>query len=132
VTIRYLNTDLDLIGPSDLTRLAAAFKGRGVASLHLDRGADGLWRATFETERQYTEPDANIAEMLGAVEALAGSAADDWRACTLREFNIGYDCGREPHAFNQALSLPTLRRMVDAGAALRVTLYPADCTESDC
>ena len=115
MAIRYLNTDLDLVGPNDLTRLAAVLESRGVASLHLDRGADGLWRATFETERQYPEPDANIAEMLDVIEALAGPAADDWRACTLREFNIGYDCGREPFAFNQGLSLPILRRMVDAG-----------------
>ena len=126
MAIHYLNTDLDLKGPNDLTRLAEAFESRGIHALHLARGDDGLWYATFETERKYTEPEPNIADMLGALEALEGPPADDWWACTLREFNIGYDCGREPHAFNQGLSLPVLRRMVDAGAALRVTLYPEE------
>jgi hypothetical protein len=132
MTIRYLNTDLDLLGPTDLTRLAAALQGHGLCALHLERGGDGLWRATFETERQYTEPEQTIGDILDAFDALAGPAASDWWACTLREFNIGYDCGREPHAFNQGLSLPTLRRIVDAGVALRVTLYPEESPKPDC
>jgi hypothetical protein len=80
MAIHYLNTDLDLMGAGDLTRLAAALESRGVCALHLECGADSLWRATFETERQHTEPDANIAKMLGVVEALVGAVADDWWA----------------------------------------------------
>ncbi len=41
-----------------------------------------------------------------------------------REFNIGYDCGAEPWAFNQGLSAHLLGRMATAGASLRVTIYP--------
>ena len=42
----------------------------------------------------------------------------------LREFNIGYDCGEEPWAFNQGLSAETLRRVAAVKASLRWTLYP--------
>jgi hypothetical protein len=129
MVISYLNTDLDLMSPNDLTRLAAALENRGVHSLHVAHGSDGMWRASFEAEKQYTEPDANIADICGAVEGLVSPVADDWWACTGREFNIGYQCGHEPYSFNQELSLATLRRIVEAGAALRITLYRSESAD---
>lgn len=122
--ITYLNTDLDLVSDDDPTPLASALESGGVFPLHITRGEDGQWYATFETEEQYSEPEANIAAMLAAVESLDASLRSVWAGCSLREFNIGYDCGLEPWAFNQGLSSETLRRMSAAGASLRVTLYP--------
>ena len=122
--ITYLNTDLDLISDSDLTALASALETGGVFPLHVTRGEDGRCYATFETDEQHTEPEANIAAMLTVVESLDASLRSVWAGCSLREFNIGYDCGLEPWAFNQGLSSETLRRIAAAGASLRVTLYP--------
>jgi hypothetical protein len=123
-TICYLNTDLDLISAEDLTVLAAAFEGGGVPPLHVTQGADGLWYATFETSAQFAEPEPNIAAILAIVESLARPLRSLWDECTRREFNIGYDCGDEPWAFNQGLPADLLGRMAAAGASLRVTLYP--------
>lgn len=123
-TICYLNTDLDLTSADDLTALAAAFEAAGVFSLHVTRGEDGLWYACFETDEQYTEPEPNIAAMLAVVESLAPPLRSVWAGCSRREFNIGYDCGLEPWAFNQGLSAGLLVRIAAAGASLRVTLYP--------
>jgi hypothetical protein len=122
--ISYLNTDLDLTSADDLTALAAAFEAAGVFPLHLTRREDGLWYACFETDEQHTEPEPNIAAMLAVVESLAPPLRPVWAACSRREFNIGYDCGLEPWAFNQGLSAELLGRMAAAGASLRVTLYP--------
>ena len=122
--ITYLNTDLDLISDSDLTALASALETGGVFPLHVTRGEDGRWYATFETDKQHTEPEANIAAMLTVVESLDASLRSAWARCSLRVFDIGYDCGLEPWGFNQALSSETLRRIAAAGASLRVTLYP--------
>lgn len=121
---RYLNTDLDLTSPDDLTKLASAFEAAGVFPLHVTRGENGLWYATFETDEQYAEPEPNIAAMLVVVEGLAPTLKSVWAGCSLREFNIGYDCGLEPWAFNQGLSPELLGRMATAGASLRLTLYP--------
>ena len=44
--------------------------------------------------------------------------------CTTREFNLGYDCGAEPWAFNQGLSSELLGRIAAVGASLRLTIYP--------
>jgi hypothetical protein len=122
--IQYLNTDLDLVAADDLTTLAAGLEAQGVHPLHVDRHEDGLWHATFEADETYEQPEPNIAMMLAIIESLGESASRAWWTCTVREFNIGYECGSEPWAFNQEISGQTLRRVADVGAALRITLYP--------
>jgi len=122
--IRYLNTDLDLTSAGDLTALAAVFEAQGLLRLHVTHHHDGLWYATFETGEQHEEPGPNIAAMLAVVESLAEPLRAAWARCTRREFNIGYDCGGEPRAFDQGLSSHLLGRIAEAGASLRVTLYP--------
>jgi len=122
--IRYLNTDLELVASVPLDDLAVSFELLGVFPLHVTHGGDGLCDCWLETENDHDEPEANIAEMLSAIESLPAPAMKIWNDCTKREFNIGYDCGDEPWAFNQGLSNETLRRMAACGATLRVTLYP--------
>ncbi len=92
-TIEYLNTDLDLICPEDLTELGCFFEANRCSPIHVTRGDDGLWYATFETDEPYREPELSIAQLLTVVECLSGSLRSQWMACTRREFNIGYDCG---------------------------------------
>ncbi len=125
-TIRYLNTDLDLKSTEDLTALAEAFETQGVGPLHVGSGEDGLWHATFETDEQHEKPEPNIASMIAVVESLPEQLLAVWSSCTCREFNIGYDCGSNPWAFNQVLSSQLLGRMAAAGASRRITLYPPE------
>lgn len=122
--IQYLNTDLDLVAAHDLTALAADLEARGVQPLHVDRHEDGRWYATFEASETCEQPETSISLMLAIIESLGESASRIWWGCTIREFNIGYECGSEPWAFNQEISGSTLRRMANVGAALRITLYP--------
>jgi hypothetical protein len=122
--ISYLNTDLDLTSSADLTELAAAFKAAGVSPLHVTHGEDGLWYATFETDEQHDQPEPNIAAMVMVAETLQEPLRSVWSGCTRREFNIGYDCGAEPWAFNQGLSSRLLEGIAAVGASLRITLYP--------
>jgi hypothetical protein len=122
--ISFLNTDLDLVSADDLSPLAKALEAACVFPMHVTRGADGLWYAMFETQGERTEPEPCISVMLSAIESLPPAHRSTWDHCTLREFNIGYDCGDEPWAFNQGLSVALLGRMAAVGASLRVTLYP--------
>jgi hypothetical protein len=123
-TIRYLNTDLVLVSPDDLTPLVANFKAHGVYDLFVTHEQDGLWYATFETNESHEQPEPNIAAMVAVVEVLDEAQRSVWSRCTLREFNMGYDCGAEPWAFNHGLSNDLLNRIARAGASLRLTLYP--------
>jgi hypothetical protein len=122
----YLNTDLDLVAAQSLQALADALETRGVFPLHVDLGDDQQWSSTLETEEQFTQPEPNIVALLTAIEALDPQSRIQWEACAIREFNIGYDCGDEPWAFNHGLTAPTLARMATLAISLRITLYPAD------
>jgi len=125
--IEYLNTDLDLISDCDLTPLTNALKARALYPLgDPQQGGDSKWYSILEVDcdLEGKEPEATICAMLDAIEGIDEPAKELWRACTKREFNIGYDCGDEPWAFNNGLSNRTLHRMASLGASLRITLYP--------
>lgn len=124
-TTRYLNTDLCLASREDLTALADEFDSHGVFPLYLGKEADGLWHAAFETGERRTDPESSISEMLTIVETLLEPFRPLWLECTQREFDIGYDCGAKPWAFNQGLSARLVGRLAAAKASLRLTLYPA-------
>lgn len=124
---QYLNTDLDLLSADDLTALAAAFEVRGLMPTRVIRLDDGRWHARFSgnstADRCYDEPEPTIAAVLAVIEALDPPLRSAWAGCSQREFDIGYDCGREPLHFHQGLSAGLLVRLAAAGASLRVTLY---------
>jgi hypothetical protein len=122
----YLNTDLDLVAGQSLQALAGALATRGMLPLHVDPRDDRHWYSTLETEEKFTQPEPNIVALLTAIEALDPQSHIQWAACAIREFNIGYDCGDEPRAFNHGLTAPTLARMAALGISLRITLYPAE------
>lgn len=120
--IHYLNTDLDLVCDADLSPIVECFNTFDLYP-HLTEGGDGRWYVMCE-DMNDTTPEPNIVKLLDAIEALSDTTRDLWDRCTKREFNIGYDCGDEPWAFNQGLSNDVLRRMADCGATFRITLYP--------
>lgn len=121
--IRYLNTDLDLRSAEDLSSLAAELGARGLLVLDVFAEED-RWKARFEADSDHEEPEDHIAQMLDAIDSLSAPARALWQRCDLREFNIGFDCGTEPWAFNLGLSPPLLKRLAVHDAALRLTLYP--------
>jgi hypothetical protein len=111
VTIHYINTDLDIISQSDLTKLSAFLESRGLLALHLACD-DGLnWRGCFETSGQHNEPEHSIGAMLEVIENLSADVLDDWQRCSVRQFNIGYASGHTPHVLGQGLGNRLLRRI---------------------
>jgi hypothetical protein len=121
----YINTDLDLTSADDLTELAAAFEVRGLTLMRrVTRLADGQWFCGFSMGGPwFEEPEPNIAAMLAVIEALDPPLRSAWAGCSLRVFDVGYDCGQEPFAFRQDLSAELLVRLAAVGGSLRVTLY---------
>ncbi|HEX8911890.1 MAG TPA: hypothetical protein VF796_05990 [Humisphaera sp.] len=132
--IHYLNTDLDLAaGPDvDLAPLVSALELRDVRPMPPPdlRRFEGGWYVNFYGTGFCREPETTITAMLNAIEALSPADQALWDACTLRELNIGYDCGDRPWAFNQGISNDTLRRIAAAGLSLRITLYPPEASRS--
>ncbi|QJW95568.1 hypothetical protein [Frigoriglobus tundricola] len=126
--IRYINTDLDLVASYDLGALARALEARDVFALHVTSGDDGSCSARFELNTFADDPGDNleqtISKILDAIESFDVSIQSLWLGCSLREFDIGYECGTEPWAFNNELTNHTLLRMARVGTSLRITLYP--------
>ena len=107
---QYLNTDLDLVCDVDPARLAAEFESHNLRA-HVHAGDDGLFYVRCDGDND-TEPEANIARLLDAIDTLTDGARELWNRCSKREFNVGYDCGDEPWSFNQGLSNFVLRRQL--------------------
>ncbi len=124
--IRYINTDLDLASPADHVELAHWLDSCGIFSLRHAQNHDGSWSSCHETEREYDDPDSNIIAIIEAIEAAPRAIRMLWDDCIQREFNVGYECGDGPWAFNQGLTNSTLRRIVEVGASFRITIYPPD------
>lgn len=126
--IRYLNTDLDLRSAEDLTPLAMLFISYGMGQNHLRQGDDGNWFAIFETDGCCAEPNQTITLLLEVIEALTPEHMALWSRCTVKEFNLGYQCqcqcGTEPRPFTRGLSSEVVARIAAVGASLRITLYP--------
>jgi hypothetical protein len=122
--ITYLNTDLDLRSTHDISKLASFFEERGMKLLSVTATEDATWNATIEPDDHYDEPSKSIDTLLTVVESLPKPLQTDWFGCSIREFNIGYDCGDEPWAFNQAIPSDLLGRLAKASGTLRITLYP--------
>lgn len=122
--IHYRNTDLDLVAAVNLSSLAQVFESQGMLLLHIMQNEAGQWSATFETDQQYDDPEANIAAMLSIIESLDEAEQKIWKNLVFCEFHLGYDCGGEPQNFNQGLSNELLHRVALIGASLRITLYP--------
>ena len=115
----YLNTDLELLSPENLTPLVAAFEERGLLTLHAGQVDEAAWEANLETEAQYDAPKPNIAAILAVVEALPEPMKAIWAGCTHRRFSIGYDGGNEPRALQQMLSNQLLGQIAALGAMHR-------------
>jgi len=120
----YLNTDLDLVAPVDLSPLGLALNALGLLSLHLGQNDNDEWCATFETQEVFRSPDANIAAFLTAIESLDPESRKTWSECTVREFDIGYDSGDLQPALHHQLATQTLARIATLGATVQITLYP--------
>lgn len=121
--IRYLNTDLDLRSEEDLTPLATLFTSCGLWQNHLIQEEDGNWFAIFEAGCCGAEPEQTITMLLDVIEALAPEYKAIWSRCTVKEFNLGYQCGTEPRPFTQGVSSEVVARMAAVNASLRITLY---------
>jgi hypothetical protein len=122
----YINTDLDLSSTEALSDIATVLQAQGLSCLYMNCENTGLWQASFESEEQRAEPEASIAQMISIVESLPLPLQTIWSNCRSRIFDIGYNCGDYPWAFNQTLSNQLLTRISAANAAVRVTLYPIE------
>ena len=121
--IRFINVDLDISSPKSLGPLTKALQKKRIVNLRRPDDADDT-TASYELVMSLSSANETISRMLDVLEQLKGEAKEAWLGATRREFDIGYDCGTEPWAFNEAIDPDVIRRIALIGAGLRITLYP--------
>lgn len=129
VGTKYLNTDLLLQSQNDLSDLVAFFNSADCFDLYVSE--DGK-SAGFESNltAHPPSPAETIATLLDAIDRLDGALLAAWKACDVREFDVGYDCGTDPYSRHDKLPPALLKRVTDAGITLVITLYAVRETDA--
>ena len=125
----YINTDFDLKSHSPFDSLCAELAS-SCTVLHYTFGDDGNWHSIVESfypEDDYTYPRTAAMDIRLILQALAGlseQARMEFDNCSMREFNIGFDCW-DTWSYVHSLPVEIIRDMAHLSCTLAVTLYPA-------
>lgn len=123
---QYCNTDFDLKSATPFDALQREL-GTSCCVLNYTQGDDGSWHAIVEsadeTDTHKRSAAIDILWMIGAIKGLSSTAREELAACSLREFNIGFDCW-DSWSYVHALSADVVRAIADVDCSLAVTLYP--------
>ena len=122
--IRFLNVDLDVRSDRSLRSLTGDLALRGIVNLRTADEEAGEHFACYELDGEASSAHQVLVAMLTILERMSPDAREAWDASTAREFNLGYDCGTEPWAYNDEIGPDVIRRISELGGALRITLYP--------
>lgn len=123
--IHYLNTDLELESPKDLTPIVKIFEdvlGQEVFNLYNSK-VRGHFLATFEI-MTVDAPDSVIQCFCMVAECLEDEAKTLWDGCYKKIFDIGYEGGVGYKSYTDEIRTETLKRVADLGACIRITVYP--------
>ena len=120
---RFLNVDLEVSSAAELDWLVEEF-GEDVSNLYCGP-AQGHFLATFEARPFSGDANTLIEHLCGLVEALADERRQVWDQAFLKIFDIGYEAGDEPRAYQSDLRPETIAAVARIGASLRITIYPA-------
>ncbi|MFT5103882.1 MAG: hypothetical protein ACI86C_001542 [Candidatus Latescibacterota bacterium] len=120
--VHYLNTDLELESPRDLTPIVEEF-GEDVSVL-FNGEARGIYIASFEVAGSFGGPEGIIEFFCMLAETLEGEAKELWDGCYSKKLNIGYEGGVSHQSYESTICSGTIERMAKNGASLGITVYP--------
>ncbi|RZB34119.1 MAG: hypothetical protein SRB2_03512 [Desulfobacteraceae bacterium Eth-SRB2] len=120
--IDYLNTDLIIESPDDLTPIAEDL-GEDVVVMY-----NGKWgkvnRAAFEIAGVHSDANETIQYFCSLVEGLGEREQAIWDSCFSKVFDIGYESGTSAQNFSSVIRPGTVKRIAGIGAAIEITIYP--------
>ncbi len=126
--INYINIDLDLSAGHSLDKLDQYLISQELMQISYFE-ADSTWKAWYEINECKESPEETMQVFWQSLKNMPTEIKLIWESCNKRAFNIGFDCGKEPWAYNQTLSTETLSRVVELNAEVIITIYPEDKTE---
>ena len=120
--IQFLNVDLELESKHDISVLVSDLKKHAMV-LHYDKD-DYRQLARIEANGEVLNPDQVINHLCELIESCSKAALKQWLSCSRRTFDIGFNSGKTPKCYSQALHADTLLRISAIGAGIEITLYP--------
>ena len=124
ICAKLLNVDLEIESKQNIAQLVSDL-GKSAMVLHYDKD-ETRQLARIEANIDVTSPDSAINHLCELIESCSRNALKQWLTCTKRTFDIGFQSGRNPKSFNQALHADTLLRISAIGAGIEITLYPVE------
>lgn len=122
--IRYINTDLELLSREDISDLIDFLKSNGMYILHNLVNESGKNDAWLELDLDSNKAQETIRLMIDVLLKMEGKARKQWELCEKKDFNIGFDCGSEPWAFNEELPDTLIKKVAEFNAGIKITIYP--------
>jgi hypothetical protein len=120
--IRYLNVDLLIKSREDLTPIVKEF-GDDVLVLSNEKVGEFHY-AYFEISGSHAGPNEDIEYFCSLIEGLEEENRKLWENSFYRIFDVGYESGTSKNSFSSDLREPVLKRLAEANASIRVTIYP--------
>lgn len=115
------NVDLEIGTKATVRALAEELSDRLLA-MYTGR-LRGLNRAHYEVETLTKTADATIRGFVRILKRLSPAGKRAWKKATVRDFNIGIQCEREPRYFEVAIDAATLSEVAKLGGRIVVTVY---------
>ena len=128
IDTEYANTDLDLESEHPFETLNQELE-KMCDIIHYTRCDDGYWRSVVEAqqldfdEASKRQAEVDIIGMIEAIKKLSSKARDEFDACCLREFNIGFWCG-DTQGYVHSLPHSVVQAVAELNCSIAVTLYP--------
>lgn len=85
------------------------------------------WKASFSHENSGSPedlPEKTLQMLLNDLESSEILHHPQWGKTHSRVFDMGFDAGDKPWAYNQTVSSQTLARMAKFDISLTITIYP--------
>lgn len=120
--IRYLNVDLLIKSREDLTPIVQEF-GEDVFVLSNGK-AGNFYYAYLEIAGSHAGPNENIEYFCSLIDGLSNEARKIWDNSFYRIFDIGYASGTSNNSYSSDLREAVLKRISEANASVRITIYP--------
>ncbi len=124
--IKYLNTDLYLESPKSFKKLNDFLNKKDFWALYYGKTNDKWWGSYETCNRPCKTPKKTIEIFLKKLSCMDKTIQKQWDQCNSKKFDIGYECGQKPWAFNDEIPNNIIKKLTELNLGIRITIYPED------
>lgn len=121
MAVQYLNVDLEIEGPGQLSHILQEFSESRSSCLGCFETRRGHL-ANFEVTALPSDPNSIVAEFCDAIESFREDAKATWAGAHRRTFDVGFDSDGSAGCSRFELKADTVRRAAELGASLGITI----------